>query len=288
MNALNINNIIFCIGGENGEISDFWKDVNVISMTNDFSNSTSALLGGLSQTIPNGAPTISFSIEKPLTFNEKLLDYFIGQHTAALVEASFDDLIQGETLMNVNGANFDVVMTEYSLSLNPGEIPLLSASFVGKKVYAPEKWTAILKRNSETEEKEIPKMDRIIPYLDIFDDEAIFTMNFSERKNVLIRWPINWKDKMIVLESPLINQQFSASGYTSSLSDFPFRGNIDLIEKYLNQRNEILGVRIQSEKFDENNDYFLKNSKLNSLSASISDSDYLLFGIDFLGSKTIV
>lgn len=288
MNALNINNIIFCIGEENGEISDFWKDVNVISMTNDFSNSTGALLGGLSQIVPNGTPTINFSIEKPLTFNEKLLDYFIGQHTAALVEASFDNLTQNETPANINGANFDVIMTEYSISLNPGEIPLLSASFVGKKVYVPEKWSVTLKRNSEMEEKEIPKMDRIIPYLDIFDDEAIFTMNFSERKNVLIRWPMNWKDKMIVLESPLINQQFSASGYTSSLSDFPFRGNIDLIEKYLNQRNEILGVRIQSEKFDENNDYFLKNSKLNSLSTSISDSDYLLFGIDFLGSKTIV
>lgn len=287
MNALNLNNIIFCIGEENGIISDFWKDVSVVSVANEFSNSTGALLGGLSQTFPNGTPNINFSIEKPLTLNEKLLDYFMGQHNAALVEASIDNLGR-EEIINIYGANFEVVMTEYSISLTAGEVPLLSASFVGKKVYEPEKWTTTFKKKSE--KKEIPKMDRIIPYLDIFDDEAIYNINFSERKNVLIRWPMNWKDKMIVLESPLINQQLSTSGYTTSLLDFPFSDNIDLLENYLNQRNEILGFRVQSEYINGigNNDYFLKNPRLNSLSTSISESDYLLFGLDFLGSRTII
>lgn len=285
MNALNLNNIIFCIGEENGIISDFWKDVTVVSLTNDFSNSVGALLGGMSQAFPTGNPNISFSIEKPFTFNEKLLDYFMGTHNVALVEASIDTLKSGDVI-TASGANFDVVMTEYSISLTAGEVPSLSASFVGQKVYQPQTWEVTFKKNWL--KKEISKMDRIAPYLDIFDDEAIYMMNFSERKNVTIKWPMNWTSKTILLESPLINQQLSASGYTSSLRNFPFNEQLNLLEKYLLQKNEVLGIKILSEDLFEKNEYYLSYPRLNNLNISASDSDYFQFGIDFIGTRTIL
>lgn len=285
MNALNLNNIIFCIGEENGVISDFWKDVTVVSLTNDFSNSVGALLGGMSQAFPTGNPNISFSIEKPFTFNEKLLDYFMGTHNVALVEASIDTLKSGDVI-TASGANFDVVMTEYSISLTAGEVPSLSASFVGQKIYQPQTWEVTFKKNWLR--KEISKMDRIAPYLDIFDDEAIYMMNFSERKNVTIKWPMNWTSKTILLESPLINQQLSASGYTSSLRNFPFNEQLNLLEKYLLQKNEVLGIKILSEDLFEKNEYYLSSPRLNNLNISASDSDYFQFGIDFIGTRTIL
>lgn len=281
---LNLEDINFDIDDNSGTFTNYYRDVTVVSITNDFTNSIGTILGGMSQAIPSGAPVLNLSIEKPLNFNEKLLgNNLMGKCIIQLSGFSIDDYKQGD-IISAPRIYLEAVMTEYSISMTAGEVPILSASFIGK----------ILKRDSidmsyheYPDEKEIPKMDRIIPYLDLFDDQNIYSITFSERKNVAIRFPIKWNESNIIIqESPLLTQQFSATGYASSLENFPIQSGIDIIDDYLKTRNSELGFKIMSEDLCFENEYYIENSRLNNLSINASDADYLQYSVEFTGART--
>lgn len=284
--ALNLKDINFDINDNSGSFTNYYKDVTVVSISNGFTNSVGTILGGMSQAIPSGVPVLSLSIEKPLNFDERLLSHnLMGKHIIQLSGFSTDDYKSGD-IINASRIYLEAVMSEYSISMSAGEVPILSASFVGKTL---ERDSIEMSYYEYSGEKEIPKMDRVIPYLDLFDDQYIYSITFSERKNVAIRFPIKWNENNIIIqESPLLTQQFSATGYASSLKNFPLQSGIDIIDDYLKTKNSELGFKIISEDLHFENKYYIENSRLNNLSINASDADYLQYSVEFMGARTKV
>lgn len=284
--ALNLKDINFDINDNSGSFTNYYKDVTVVSISNGFTNSVGTILGGMSQAIPSGVPVLSLSIEKPLNFDERLLgNNLMGKHIIQLSGFSTDNYKSGD-IINASRIYLEAVMSEYSISMTAGEAPILSASFVGKIL---ERDSIEMSYYEYSGKKEMPKMDRVIPYLDLFDDQYIYSITFSERKNVAIRFPIKWNENNIIIqESPLLTQQFSATGYASSLENFPLQSGIDIIDDYLKTRNSELGFKIMSEDLHLENKYYIENSRLNNLSINASDADYLQYSVEFMGARTKV
>lgn len=284
MNGLNLNNVIISLSktGEN-VISDYWAECTVTSMTQGYGDSPSAILGGQAQTIISGEPSISVTIEKPLFYNDKIFDYLTGDFKIYFLQGTFDDK---STLTSFNGMMSTAYMAEYSISFNAGEVAIISISLV---CYLPTYLTDYTSLTVEeySGEKIIPKMDRICPVLDVFDDNVIYSFSFGETKKVETKWMLEKKTPLI-LESPLLTQKFSASGYARELKNFPFTKSIDVFEKWLSQKNEEYGIKIYDKDVSgASNDYLLKTPKLNSLSVNYSDSDYIQFSVELMGTRTL-
>lgn len=284
MNGLNLNNVIISLSKSNENvISDYWAECTVTSMTQGYGDSPSAILGGQAQTIISGEPSISVTIEKPLFYDDEIFDYLTGDFKIYFLQGTFDDK---STLTSFNGMVSMAYMAEYSISFNAGEAAIISISLV---CYLPTYLTDYTSLTVEeySGEKIIPKMDRICPVLDVFDDNAIYSFSFGETKKVETKWILEKKTPLI-LESPLLTQKFSASGYAKELKNFPFTESIDVFEKWLSQKNEEYGIKIYDrDASGASNDYLLKTPKLNSLSVNYSDSDYIQFSVELMGTRTL-
>lgn len=284
MNGLNLNNVIISLSkSDETVISDYWAECTVTSMTQGYGDSPSAILGGQAQTVISGEPSVSVTIEKPLFYDDKIFNYLTGAFKVYFLQGTFDDK---STLTSFNGMVATAYMTEYSISFTAGEVAVISISLVCLLPTYLTDYTSLL-AEEYSGEKVIPKMDRVCPVLDVFDDNAIYSFSFGETKKVETKWIIDKKTPLI-LESPLLTQRFSASGYAKELRNFPFSESIDIYEKWLSQKNEEYGIKIYDEDASgDSNNFLLRSPKLNSLSLNYSDSDYIQFSVELLGTRTL-
>jgi hypothetical protein len=263
-----------------------WKDVSVTGIQNSFSNATSVFLGGLSQNQPQSIPVYNVDIQKLFHYNELLFDYLQGSHTVRLMDFPLDGLSEGDKKES-SYTKLEGNLANYSISITAGEFATLSASFTCKTLELSQK-----KEVSYYEHKldeEIPKMDRIALLMDIFDDSQIYSITYSEEKTIDVKQPISLdRTNILILESPVITQKMSVSGVVRDMGEMPMDGGIDLIDYYLKQKNEKIGFKVYKEDLSESKEFLVTNPRVDSLSIDSSESDYLLFTLDFSGTRVLL
>jgi hypothetical protein len=243
-------------------------------------------LGGLSQTQPQTLPVYDISIQKLFHYNEILFNYLQGSHTIRLRNFSLDGVEDGDR-KDSSYAEMLGNLSEYSISITAGEFATLSASFVGKSLDLSK--TVRTSYYEYELDEEIPKMDRIALLMDIFDDSQIYSITYSETKTVDVKQPISLdRTNILILESPVITQKMSVSGVVRDMGEMPMDGGIDLIDYYLKQKNEKIGFKVYKEDLSESKEFLVTNPRVDSLSIDSSESDYLLFTLDFSGTRVLL
>jgi hypothetical protein len=72
------------------------------------------------------------------------------------------------------------------------------------------------------------------------------------------------------------------------MGEMPMDGGIDLIDYYLKQKNEKIGFKVYKEDLSESKEFLVTNPRVDSLSIDSSESDYLLFTLDFSGTRVLL
>lgn len=284
--SYDLSSLHFSIDESETIATNRWKDVSVTGIRNSFSNAVSVFLGGLSQNQPQSIPVYNVDIQKLFHYDELLFDYLQGSHTIRLMDFPLDGLSDGDKKES-SYTKLEGNLTNYSLSITAGEFATMSASFTCKTLDLSQKKEVSYYEHGLNEE--IPKMDRIALLMDIFDDSQIYSITYSEEKTIDVKQPISLdRTNILILESPVITQKMSVSGVVRDMGEMPMDGGIDLIDYYLKQKNEKIGFKVYKEDLSESKEFLVTNPRVDSLSIDSSESDYLLFTLDFSGTRVLL